>query len=159
MLLIPAILIAAAPTMLANPPGPPVDPVSNALDRDHDGELSRYELRRAARVLKRLDRNRDGELSGEEIGQPEHDGNENLQGPPPSKILEALDADQDGTISEEEMGNAAETLAKLDTNQDGELTGEEFQPPRPAGAPTNGDGPPSQERPPTGGRPPGRPCR
>lgn len=165
LFLIPAVLIAAIPIILAapgggqgRPPGPPADPVAEALDRDHDGELSKYELRRAARVLKRLDKNRDGELSGEEIGQPEGDAEDDRQGPPPSKILEALDTDEDGVISEEEIGNAAEVLATLDTNEDGELTGEEFQPPRPDGAPENGNGPSGGGGPPSQGGPPQGDC-
>ena len=91
------------------------------------------------------------------LPQPERDGDDKRQGPPPSPILVALDADGDGVISEEEIGNAAEVLAALDTNEDGELTGEEFQAPRPDGAPENGNdpsrgnGPPRQDGPPTGG--------
>lgn len=49
---------------------------------------------------------------------------------PPSPIIAALDADEDGEISAAEMANAVAALKKLDTNNDGKLTREEFSPPR-----------------------------
>ena len=53
-------------------------------------------------------------------------------GPPPKDPLaEALDTNRDGVISESEMENAAEALATLDQNKDGELDREELKPPHP----------------------------
>ena len=49
--------------------------------------------------------------------------------PPPSPVIEALDADKDGTISAAEREKAVAALARLDRNNDGDLTPEELQPP------------------------------
>jgi hypothetical protein len=42
-------------------------PVLAALDADHDGEISAWEIDRAAAALKKLDRNRDGYLTADEL--------------------------------------------------------------------------------------------
>lgn len=53
-------------------------------------------------------------------------------GPPPLPPLFALlDTDRDGKLSAEEIENAAEPLARLDRNQDGEITRDELRPPPP----------------------------
>lgn len=158
---------------------PPVPPLIRALDRDEDGVISKYELRRAPKVLAKLDENNDGELTRDELRPPHPEGNdegrrprrdrnapdENKEergeepggdrpGPPPSPIIGVLDADHDGTISEEEIENASEALAQLDTNEDGELTRDELRPPRPDGPPPGeGDGEdrPGPPRPPRRG--------
>jgi Ca2+-binding EF-hand superfamily protein len=44
-----------------------VNPVLDALDADHDGEISAAEMANASAVLKKLDRNRDGSLTPEEL--------------------------------------------------------------------------------------------
>lgn len=79
------------------------------------------------------------------------------RGPPPSPVVEALDADGNHEISAEEIANAAEALKKLDTDGDGKLTPQEFQP-RP---PRDRLGRPGGDRPdgdrPEGDRPDGRP--
>jgi len=43
-------------------------------------------------------------------------------------VIAALDANDDNVISEEEMENAPEALARLDKNEDGELTRDELRP-------------------------------
>ena len=48
-------------------PGPPPFPVMEALDTNHDGELSAEEISRAPQVLRKLDKNHDGKLSREEL--------------------------------------------------------------------------------------------
>jgi hypothetical protein len=58
-----------------------------------------------------------------------------MDGPPP--LVKALDANRDGVIDATELANASTALLTLDTNKDGQLTGNEFQ-----------------MRPPMGGRPP-----
>lgn len=70
--------------------------------------------------------------------------------PPPSALFEAIDTDHDGTLSAEEIKNAAESIAKLDTNGDGEITRDELQVPPP---PKDAEG--GQE--PSDGKPPGPP--
>jgi Ca2+-binding EF-hand superfamily protein len=42
-------------------------PVLSALDADHDGEISAWEIGHAAAALKKLDRNHDGYLSAGEL--------------------------------------------------------------------------------------------
>lgn len=44
-----------------------LDPILNALDTDHDGEISAAEIRDTERHLRVLDRNSDGDLEPEEI--------------------------------------------------------------------------------------------
>ena len=64
-------------------------------------------------------------------------GGSGMRGPGPGfvpmrmPLITALDADEDGEISAEEIKNAAQALKKLDKNDDGKLTREEFMPPRP----------------------------
>ena len=47
--------------------------------------------------------------------------------------IAALDADRNGEISAEEIANASAALQKLDANNDGKLSRDEFLPPVPAG--------------------------
>jgi len=42
-------------------------PVLAALDADHDGEISAWEIQHAAAALKNLDRNHDGYLTADEL--------------------------------------------------------------------------------------------
>lgn len=60
--------------------------------------------------------------------------------PPPSPLLQALDTDGDGTISADEIGKAAESLAKLDKNNDGQLGPREYMPAPPEGQPPRDGG-------------------
>ena len=55
--------------------------------------------------------------------------------PPPSPIVEAIDANHDGVIDASEIANAPAALKALDKNADGQLTRDEFLPPRPNGQP------------------------
>lgn len=55
-------------------------------------------------------------------------------GRPPNPIFEALDANHDGVIDADELAHAATALRKLDTNGDGQLTPDEYRPPRPDGS-------------------------
>jgi hypothetical protein len=79
---------------------------------------------------------------------------------PPKPPLElALDANQDGTIDADEIANATTALKELDKNGDGQLTPDEYRPPRPprqggqggAGGP-GGEGPGRADSPPAGAR-------
>ncbi len=84
-------------------------------------------------------------------------------GPPPSPIIMALDVNHDGVISAEEIANAPAALKTLDKNGDGQLTKDEYMPPRPGngGGPEGGpqDGPHDGPPPGDGPRGPGGPGR
>lgn len=54
----------------------------------------------------------------------------------------ALDANQDGLIDGGELANAAAALRKLDLNGDGQLTPDEYRPPRPGEGASRPSGPP-----------------
>jgi len=149
----------------AMPPGPPPNPVVEALDRDQDQELSKREIKNASKALLKLDEDDDNALSAEEI-RPEpprrerrndrEDGDQpRPPGPPRSKLVKAIDADGDGELSEAEITGASEALLALDSDEDGELSTEESglnRPGGPGGPPPGGQGGP-------GGPPPGGPRR
>lgn len=71
--------------------------------------------------------------------------------PPPHvpPILIIFDADRDGVISDDEIDDASDALAKLDRNNDGQITHEELMPP-----PPEGGMPPKDGKGPEGGKPP-----
>jgi hypothetical protein len=54
--------------------------------------------------------------------------------PPPLPLVTALDADHNGVIDSNEIANASSALLKLDKNSDGQLTADEYLPPKPAQA-------------------------
>ena len=119
----------------APPPKPPRVPLLfAALDVDEDGEISAAEIAAAAEALIEVDANGDGKITLEEVLPPKKEHNpfapKPMRRPPP--VIEALDVDQDGKLSAEELKNATESLLTLDTNGDGELTGDEMFPPPPA---------------------------
>ncbi len=75
-------------------------------------------------------------------------------------LLAALDANHDGVIDAEEIANAVAALKKLDRNGDGQLTRDEYQPPRPPRGPGFGPGPGPDRQgldAPDHGNPPGGP--
>ncbi len=82
---------------------------------------------------------RDGDSKQSEGNRERPPGGERGQGerPPAPPLMGTLDADHDGRISAQEIDNAADALAKLDQNKDGQLSPREYGP-----------------RPPEGGRPP-----
>lgn len=165
-----SIITLMTPALLAQGPPPrgprPAPPMIQALDKDEDGTLSKWEIKKAAKALAKLDEDDDGALSAEELRPPRPDGDDERrrprrgkkdkeedgqdgppqggqQGPPPSPILEAIDTDKDGSISAEEMENAPKALAALDTDEDGEIDLRDLAPPRPDGGQgPEGNGPP-----------------
>ena len=50
--------------------GGPPDPAWNALDTDHDGEISAAEINNAVASLKTLDKNGDGQITEDEVALP-----------------------------------------------------------------------------------------
>jgi Ca2+-binding EF-hand superfamily protein len=79
--------------------------------------------------------------NAQDAGRPPMKGHR----PPPLPIVTALDANHDGVIDSNEIANASAALKTLDKNGDGQLTADEFLPPRPA---QSGDFAGSNHRPP-----------
>jgi EF hand len=150
------------------PPGqrfhrPPPLPLALALDANHDGIIDSTEIANASAELLTLDKNGDGQLTKDEYMPPRPKNASQMgQGfrPPPSPLIEALDVNHDGIIDASEIANAPAELSTLDKNGDGQLTRDEYCPPRPngAGGPPDGGppGPPPGGDLPDGG-PPGPP--
>jgi len=150
------------------PHRPPKPLIIRALDTNGDGIIDAGEIANAPAALKTLDKKGDGRLTVEEyIGPwaagtngppPGPDGRR----PPPLPLVMALDVNGDGIIDASEIANASVALLKLDKNGDGQLTPNEYLPPRPPGGggppPGDGrpDGPPPGGPPPDGGNPPGQ---
>ena len=150
------------------PERPPLPPLVEALDTDHDGIISAAEIKAAPESLKTLDKNHDGKLTPDEFlgrmpdgpppggpkdggdkkpaarpfpgPKPPPDGDGQPQRPPPPPLVGALDADHDGVISADEIANAAAALLTLDKNGDGQLGPLEYMG-RPPGDRPDGDGP------------------
>ena len=66
--------------------------------------------------------------------------------PPPLPIVLVLDTNHDGIIDSNEIANASAALKTLDKNGDGQLTKDEYLPPRPKDAPAGGP-PPGHQHP------------
>jgi uncharacterized membrane protein YebE (DUF533 family) len=132
-----------------------------ALDVNHDGVIDSNEIANASAALKTLDKNGDGKLTADEFRPPRPDGppggqqggpqndqkgapSANQQGghhrPPLLPIVQALDANHDGVIDASEIANASAALKTLDKNGDGQLTRDEYLPPRPNGPPGDEQG-------------------
>jgi len=126
-----------------------------ALDTNHDGIIDSNEIANASTALKTLDLNGDGQLTPDEYLPPLPPGATNR--PPPPPIVAALDLNGDGIIDASEIAQATESLKKLDKNGDGQLTPDEYLPPRPPRGPRGGPegGPPPEGPEGKGGPPPG----
>jgi len=86
-----------------------------------------------------------GEEQGQQQGEGPGQGHRHHR-PPPLPIVEVLDANHDGIIDSNEIANASAALLTLDKNHDGQLTKDEYLPPRPPGAPAGGP-PPGHQHP------------
>jgi Ca2+-binding EF-hand superfamily protein len=130
-------------------PGGAADETVNTFmqfDKNKDGQLSKDEVpERMQGIFARNDTNKDGRLTREELAQGAAKQSQNSEqgegrGPRGAQgdnrggmmrmdpIFAALDADQNGEISQAEWKQAATVLAKLDKNQDGQLTADEVRP-------------------------------
>ena len=129
----------------APPEGPPrLDPISQALDTDRNGELSAREIEKAPQILQTLDRNKDGELTLEEIlprisGAPGGPGGGRGGGMGPNRpeirIAEKHDADGNGYLDPVERKAALEELTTINANNPRRRPGGSRGPAREPGRP------------------------
>jgi Ca2+-binding EF-hand superfamily protein len=96
-------------------------PVLAVLDLNHDGEISRLEMRGAARNLPVLDRDRDGRLTEAEVRPDPLTG-------AVLRTIAALDADNDGRVSSTEWASSVDRamLEQADRNRDGAVDEDEL---------------------------------
>lgn len=115
-----ALCAAMVPVVCAQP-GPPQRRLAlEALDRNHDGQLSADEIAAATTSLLTLDRNHDGQLTADEYlpRQQDHTGESELQ-----QRLMGMDRNGDGVLTADEMPERMLPLFKrADTNGDGKVT-------------------------------------
>ena len=90
-------------------------------DTNGDGNISRAEFTAQAEArFARMDKNGDGFITADEMS--------GRSGRGPGGGLMAADTDQDGKISRAEfMAQSSERFAKLDTNGDGQISGDEMK--------------------------------
>ena len=100
--------------------------VLQALDVNHDGQLSAQEIQAAPRSLLTLDRNGDGELTPDELEPPRPDAGAN-----PDQLtaqLMALDRNGDGVLTPNELPERLQAMfLRADTNHDGKVTPDELR--------------------------------
>jgi Ca2+-binding EF-hand superfamily protein len=106
-----------------------MDPVTAAIDTDHDGILSSTEIARASASLAKLDRNGDGQLTEDELrpnfgpgGMPRD----------PSQMVERMfqefDRNGDGKLAKSEVpGRLQEMFDSADADKDGFLSRDELK--------------------------------
>lgn len=121
-----ALCLVLASSALPAQGGPqsPRRPVLEALDLNHDGQLSPDEIEKSTESLLTLDRNHDGQLTPDEYlpQQPSHAAESDLQ-----QRLMALDRNGDGVLTADEMPERMLPLfQRADTNHDGKVTRDEI---------------------------------
>lgn len=114
-----------------------VSPLMQALDTNHDGELSAEEIANAPKALKSLDKNGDGKLSAEELrpvggfgpGGPGGEGRRSNAAEVADQVgrLMAFDKNGDGKLAPDELPERMRSIVtRADTNHDGFATKEEL---------------------------------
>ena len=135
--------------------GPLPNPIMEALDTNHDHEISAKEIENATASLKRLDKNDDGKLTHDEVhpfgpGGPGGFGPPPGEGPPPEgrdgrrgegrgqggggdpsafiDRIRSFDVNKDGKVTKDELPNRMlGLLDRHDTNEDGALDRKEIE--------------------------------
>jgi Ca2+-binding EF-hand superfamily protein len=110
-------------------PGGPPNPILEALDTNHDREISAAEIEQAAVALKRLDKNEDGKLTPDELrpdfgGRGPGPGGPPGRGPRPDRGGDRAAGDRGG----EDRLNPEAMIARIltfDKNKDGKVSAEE----------------------------------
>lgn len=98
------------------------------MDANKDGRISAQEhVTGAAAMFARMDANKDGQLMGDEMVRMHRTMMDKHGMHGPSRQMAMMDADHDGeiTAAEHAAGGAA-MFARMDTNQDGRLQGDEL---------------------------------
>lgn len=114
-----------------------VSPLMQALDTNHDGELSAEEIANAPKALKSLDKNGDGKLSAEELrpagsfgpGGPGGEGRRSSAADVAEQVgrLMAFDKNGDGRLAPDELPERMRAIVtRADANHDGFATKEEL---------------------------------
>jgi Ca2+-binding EF-hand superfamily protein len=118
------LLLAAFQGLAQN--GPPPRLALQALDTDHDGQLSTQEIQAAPTSLLALDRNGDGQLTADEF-QPRPQESGASSGELVNRLM-AFDKNGDAVLTPDEMPARMQNLfARADSNHDGKLTAEEIR--------------------------------
>lgn len=135
--------------------GPPPNPIFEALDADHNREISADEIQNSVAALKKLDANKDGKLTQDELnsfgrrsgggpgraGERERIGGFGRQsggfGGPPGRgtgppnveeVFQRMDANKDGKLQKEEVPEfASQFIFPADKNNDQIVTKEELK--------------------------------
>lgn len=101
-------------------------PITKALDKDANGELSAEEIAGASAALLTLDKNGDGKLTEDEIRpvrQPRGESPQQIA----HQMVENLDKNGDHKISADELPERMKPMMeRLDANKDGFITEEEI---------------------------------
>ena len=103
------------------------------LDANHDTKITREEFAKIVLLFDALDKDHNGELSQEEIGRFFQAVNEapaqSTGGVEVNNLFEKYDKNKDGKITADEMGDekTARPLRALDLNKDGVLTRDEVE--------------------------------
>ncbi|MFT4177773.1 MAG: hypothetical protein QM627_14135 [Luteolibacter sp.] len=125
-------------------------PITKALDKDANGELSAEEIAGASEALLTLDKNGDGKLSEDEIRpvrQPRGETPQQIA----HQMIESLDKNNDHKLSADELpARMKPMMERLDTDKDGFLTEEEIakgQEQEKAAQPAGGAAPEGEKKP------------
>ncbi len=128
--------------------GPPPSPVMAVLDADKNGELSAAEIANASAALLTLDADADGVLSAKELRPTPPEAPKEGEKPEPGDHIMRLDADEDGYVTFEEFTapfttKMKEVFASIDTSKDEKIDKDEAAaaPPPPPPGRPHGMGP------------------